>query len=249
MRPMVETVHHRGVPEADGAARAQGYADCRRRVRALLEGISEADEHVIVPACPDWTVRNTVAHLSGICADLLAGRRPEGDTQAWVDAQVTDRADTPVADLLDEWDEAGPGFEALVRDKSPEGLGGLLYDVVAHEHDIAAALGRTGDRDNNGVDLSLDILAGLVHADVMANGLGVTEFGDGHTTWTVGPISEGTGSDDVAFRVTAPKYELMRFLGSRRSLAQMRTFEIDGDLDAHLPGLAHLPLPDADLVE
>jgi hypothetical protein len=29
----------------------------------------------------------------------------------------------------------------------------------------------------------------------------------------------------------------------------MRTFAIDGDLDRFLPGLAHLPLPEHDLIE
>jgi hypothetical protein len=27
-----------------------------------------------VPCCPDWTARQTIAHLVGACADILAGR-------------------------------------------------------------------------------------------------------------------------------------------------------------------------------
>ena len=238
-RPEPETRF--GVPHADGGERAAAYADCRRRTRALLAGITESDEHVIVPACPDWTVRNCVAHLAGVCADLAAGRRPDGDVQAWVDAQVADRADVTVAALLDEWDEVGPAFEAAIT-KSPVGLGGLLYDVVAHEHDLAAALGRPAERSGAGIDLSLDILAGIIAGDLASHDLPAVQFGDGTVEWIV-------GDGEPELRLRADRFELMRFLGSRRSLAQMRTYYIDGDLDRFLPGLAHLPLPTLDLVD
>ncbi len=155
--------------------------------------------------------------------------------------QVADRADVPVAALLDEWDEVGPVFEAAIA-VSPVGLGSLLYDVVAHEHDLAAALGRSAERSGSGIDLSLDVLAGIIAGDLAANGLPAVQFGDGDVEWIVG---EG----DPEFRVRADRFELMRFLGSRRSLAQMRTFDIDGDLDRFLPGLAHLPLPTVDLTD
>jgi len=231
----------RGVPDADGAARAAAYAECRSRTRTLLGAITADDEHVVVPACPDWTVRNCVAHLAGVCADLAAMRRPDGDVQAWVDAQVSDRAEIPVAALLDEWDDVGPVFEAAIA-KSPIGLGSLLYDVVAHEHDLAAALGRPAVREGSGIDVSLDILAGLVANDLAANDLPAVQFGDGEIEWIVG---EG----EPEFRVRASRFELMRFLGSRRSLTQMRTYDIDGDLDRFIPGLAHLPLPQVDLAD
>jgi uncharacterized protein (TIGR03083 family) len=222
--------------------RAEAYAQCRARVRKLVEGATEAEQLTIVPACPDWNVRNAVAHVTGICVDLVAGNRPGDDTQTWVDAQVASRADVDVNDLLDEWDAASEPFERLIREKSPVGLGGLVYDAVAHEHDIAGALARPVDRDNTGIDVALEVLGSIVHGDLAANGLGAVVFGDGTQSWKVG---EG----EVGLRVTAPKYELTRFLGSRRSLDQMRKFDIEGDLDTYLPGLSHAPLPETDLHE
>ena len=38
-------------------------------------------------------------------------------------------------------------------------------------------------------------------------------------------------------------------LGSRRSLAQLRAYPWQGDLDRYLPGIAHMDLPASDLVE
>ena len=84
------------------------------------------------------------AHLVGVPAALVArDNPPPGDNQPWVDRQVADRADRSVAELLDEWDAVGPAFEGLMR-KLPHAFGGLVYDAVAHEHDLRGALGRPG---------------------------------------------------------------------------------------------------------
>ncbi len=227
--------------EIDAERCAVEYAATRTRVREVLSDLTPEQEQVIVPACPDWTVRNLTAHLAGVAADLVARRNPTGDTQAWVDAQVEVRADTPVAELLDEFDAAGPGFEAIIR-KRPQSFAGLLYDVVSHEHDAACALGRPADRTSEGVILSLDIMFDMVERDLAANGLGAVRCSDGTRTWEVG---EG----DVGLSIETDTYELFRLVGSRRSLRQMHAAGFVGDLDTHLPGLCHLPLPTVDLVE
>ncbi|MEM9711046.1 MAG: maleylpyruvate isomerase family mycothiol-dependent enzyme [Actinomycetota bacterium] len=227
--------------EIDAERCATEYAATRARVREVLSDLSPGQEETVVPACPDWTVRNLAAHLAGVAADLVARRNPTGDTQAWVDAQVAERAAVPVAELLDEFDAAGPGFEGLIRNR-PRSFAGLLYDVVSHEHDAANALGRPADRSSGGVVLSLDIMFDMVERDLAANGLGAVRCSDGVRSWEVG---EG----EVGLTIETDTYELFRLVGSRRSLHQMRDAGFVGDLDAHLPGLCHLPLPTTDLVE
>jgi uncharacterized protein (TIGR03083 family) len=226
---------------ANGEERAVEYAACRGRVRELLGALTEEQANTIVPACPDWTVRNLSAHLAGVARALVERDLPTGDVQVWVDAHVSGRADRSVDSLLDEWDEFGPAFEAMIVTR-PERTGGLLYDVVAHEHDAASALGMRADRSAPGVSLSLDIMAGLIHADLAKAGLPAVRFSDGTRAWEVG---EGP----VEFTMEADTFTLMRALGSRRSLAQLRSIDHQGDLDRFLPGLAHLPLPVVDLVE
>jgi uncharacterized protein (TIGR03083 family) len=230
------------LPIVDGPERAVEYAATRARIRALLQDVSEDQANTIVPSCPDWTVRGLTAHLAGVCRDLVEKNYPTGDVQAWVDRQVEERATRSVASLLDEFDEFGPGFEELIV-KRPEARGALLYDIVAHEHDAACALGLAADRTSAGVRLSVDIMAPMIEADLATAGLPAVSLSDGTRTWQVGDGEPG-------FAVRAPSiYELMRFLGSRRSLAQMRTFDVTGDLDRFLPGLCHLPLPERDLLE
>ncbi len=226
----------------DGDELAGEYAATRARMRDVLGGIGSEEASTVVPACPDWTIRDLAAHLAGVAADLAAGRRPDGDTQAWVDRQVAERSDRSVDELLDEWDRAGPDFEDGIR-RSPAGLGGLLYDVVAHEHDARGALHRPGGRDAPGVRLSVDIMANMVEKDLAAHGLGPVRLSDGTHTWRIGDGEPGLVVE------TGSTWELMRLIGSRRSLAQVRAAPIDGDLDAYRPGLFHLPLPDDDLQE
>ena len=115
----------------------------RPRQRApLLADVDESAAATVVPSCPEWTVHDLCAHLVGVPAALVArDNPPPGDNQPWVDRQVADRADRSVGELLDEWDAVGPAFEGLMR-KLPHAFGGLVYDAVAHEHDLRGALGR-----------------------------------------------------------------------------------------------------------
>jgi uncharacterized protein (TIGR03083 family) len=138
---------------------ASAYGSFRARVRELLEPVDPAIASSTVPACPDWTVRDLCAHLAGVCHDLAEGRYPQGDTQAWVDAQVAARQDRTVAALLDEWDQHGPAFEAAIAE-NPRALAGLVHDVVSHEHDLRQTLDQPGARTSDGV-LALPTLVHL----------------------------------------------------------------------------------------
>src|SRR3954469_23164053 len=120
---------------------AEEHAACRARVREVLADAGEDVARTVVPTCPAWTVQNLCAHLVGVPAALVArDNPPSGDNQPWVDAQIHARSGVSIADLLDEWDIVGPAFEAIMH-KVPLAFGGLIYDAVAHEHDIRGALG------------------------------------------------------------------------------------------------------------
>jgi uncharacterized protein (TIGR03083 family) len=220
------------------------YAAARARIRSLLADVDATTAATIVPTCPDWTVHDLCAHLAGVPAALVArDNPPPGDNQPWVDRQVRERADRSVAELLDEWDAVGPPFEALIR-KLPHAFGGLVYDVVAHEHDLRGALGRPGARDNTGVVASVELLVPMVERDLAAHGPtpGTLRLRAGEQEWTIG------GGEPTVSLTTTP-FELMRLLGSRRSRAQILAAGWDGEVEPFLPALAHMPLPVADIIE
>lgn len=223
---------------------ADEYAACRGRVRALLADCDEADARTTVPSCPEWSVHDLCAHLTGVPAALVArDNPPPGDNQPWVDRQVADRADRSLAELLDEWDAVGPSFEQIMR-KVPRAFGGLVYDAVAHEHDLRGALGRPGARDSDGVWASLEVLAGMVERDLAEHGPvpGTLRLQAGDRTWVL-------GSGDPAVSLATEPWELMRLLGSRRSRAQLLDAGWEGDVEPFLGALAHMPLPARDIVE
>ncbi|MCW2643471.1 MAG: hypothetical protein JWP76_5777 [Dactylosporangium sp.] len=60
------------------------YAEARRRLLDLADGLDGAETARSVPALPGWSIKDTYAHLAGICADVLDDRRGAG--YRWGDA-------------------------------------------------------------------------------------------------------------------------------------------------------------------
>ena len=57
------------------------------------------------------------------------------------------------------------------------------------------------------------------------------------------------GGGEPAVSLTTTPFELMRLLGSRRSREQILAAPWDGDVEPFVSVLAHMPLPDRDIVE
>ena len=225
--------------DVDARLAAQ-YRAARERMTALVEEGGDAGR-APVPACPAWTAADLVAHVTGLAADLGAGRRPGPDLQVWVDQLVEDRRDRSVADVAAEWTETAPSFEAMVEDK-PYRWWGLVYDVLVHEHDLRGALERPGERDGEAVDVALALGLRLVQGDLDKHGLPafrlVTDDG-------VHVVGEG----EFGLTLEASRFEALRLLGSRRTMDQLRAAAFTGDLERYLPGLVHMALPAEDLGE
>src|SRR5439155_2007093 len=89
------------------------YAQTRKRLSDLLDGIDDDRAVPPVPACPGWTVKDVLAHVVGVCSDVLDGNINGVATDPWTAAQVAKRAGARLPDLLDEWDQVGPQVEAM----------------------------------------------------------------------------------------------------------------------------------------
>ena len=59
------------------------WAQAQRRVIELARSLSPEQAQRRVPACPDWTVTQLLAHMVGLNADVLAGDEPEDHNAAW----------------------------------------------------------------------------------------------------------------------------------------------------------------------
>ncbi|MFJ9843746.1 maleylpyruvate isomerase family mycothiol-dependent enzyme [Kitasatospora sp. NPDC101155] len=95
-------------------------------------------------ACPDWTVRELLAHCGAALMRIVEGRLP-GFTPEHNAADVAERADWPVRRILDELEsgmaEAGPAIEAADGELDVIALGEWV-----HAGDVREALGVTAVR-------------------------------------------------------------------------------------------------------
>jgi len=207
------------------------YGALRSRVSDLVR---EADDEQLerhAPAAPEWRVRDLVAHLSGITADVNAGNLDGVATDAWTARQVDARRDWSIEQLLEEWDTVAAKVEAVMASLPEVAVGQMTTDAATHEQDIRGGLERPGARDCDAVviacDWGMQILAGV--ADPADATLRIeTE---------AGTTAVGTGRRQVGVRVD--QFELFRTLTGRRSLDQILSFGWDSEPE---PELLVLPI-------
>jgi uncharacterized protein (TIGR03083 family) len=242
------------------------YAEGRLRITDLVVGLGEEADRP-VPTCPAWSVRDVIAHLAGVCADILAGNIAGVGTEAWTDAQVAARRGQSISELIEEWSQVAPQVERFA-DRFPGRTGAQwVLDVTTHEHDIRGSLGVPGARQSEGVAMGLDFLVTvLLHATVSARGLPPVEVrAEGHS-WTVGTGERVVAGDEATLAeaaaerafsalmsgdclpagdptgtVEAPAFELFRALTGRRSQDQIRRFRWTLDPELYLAAFQTRP--------
>lgn len=194
------------------------YADARSRIVELVRR-DDVDPATVVPATPDWTVGDVVAHLAGVTADVAAGRVKGAATDPWTAQQVAERKGRSLAESLAEWDEHVGALDAVFAIEMAQTM--LVTDVYSHEQDLRGALASPGARD-----------AGLPALRVVA-----------------GDTDRVVGEGDPVATLTISPWELVRAATGRRSPAQMRRYDWSGDPDTWLPTLPFLGPRSVDLVE
>ena len=215
------------------------YRGTRPRVVELVSGLSASQLATTAPGTPLWTVKDIVGHLTGVPADILAGRIEGAGSPEWTGRQVAERKDQSLESVLEEWASVAPQFEPLFE-QVPQ-IARTGFDVLVHEHDIRGALGMSGPSDPEMVDSVLQIAV---------DGLGerlpsVLRIKAGTTEWVVGP-----GSGEPAATVSTEPFELFRTMFGRRSNAQVMAWEWEGDPKPYLEHLSFFgPLPDQDVIE
>ncbi len=228
------------VTEVDvGAA----YAAGRERVVALVAGLPVEQAAMPVPACPEWRVQDVLAHISGVCVDILAGRLDGAGTDPWTEIQVSARRDLPIDDIVAEWNEAAAQVEPMAKDFGPAGAQ-WVFDFSTHEHDIRGALDAPGARDADTWWISLEFITPGFHAAVAEHRLPPLRIVTGPRIWepeSVEPVET----------LTADPFEFGRAISGRRSPDQIRAFDWSTDPEPYLAAFTFGPFTPraADLVE
>lgn len=220
------------------------YADARARVIELVQGAPPSVLEERVPATPAWTGRQLLAHMVGIPSDVMAGRLDGVGSDAWGQRQVDEREGRSVDELVAEWQESAAAFDGMVAG-GPEGMVGALgADAVQHELDLRALVGGgIPDGCQSAVEAFLNFMVGFLDRRVKKAELGALRLRAGNQDWTV-------GSGDVAATVSASPVELFRVVAGRRSEAQVRALDWEGDPGPYLGVLSAFgPLSKDDVVE
>lgn len=211
------------------------YRDTRVRVADLVAGLDPAAHGTSVPACPGWTVRDVLAHLTAIPEDAVAGRLASLPDDKFTAGQVARFADVPVAEMLARWEANAPQFEEIIQAFK---IWPAVIDVASHEQDIRGALGRPGARDCSAITHAAPNLASRLDLPIPVRI--VTERGD----YSVGPAA-----DEPALTLSTSEFELFRWRMGRRSAAQLAAMDWSADPSAILGQLTIFGPAATDIIE
>ena len=233
--------------------RFAAYDETRRSLQGFVRGLDRDELGTTVPACPDWSVKDALAHVVAEAEiavtgslppdlDLIQALRDEGHAarrEAMNARLVAARRDRTVAELLSEWDGLFEQLAPMLRGERPFPYpfpsvdSVVVMDVALHSQDIRNALGRPGERDTDAVRLGMSAYTVGADNKIRLMGLPPLRFRYDGREKVIG------GDGEPAATLTADRYELYRALASRRSRDQIRGMDWDGDPG---PYLAAIPM-------
>ncbi|MFB7666108.1 maleylpyruvate isomerase family mycothiol-dependent enzyme [Kitasatospora sp. NPDC056138] len=199
----------------------QAYGRCRENIAGLLESRPEA-AGLPVPACPDWTGRDLVAHLVAVCRLVADGAvRDPADIRVMVAEGEQALREAGVAELLTEWSQLSGRIEVPAGQPVPRNVRVMTMDAFTHEADLRRALDLPVPADHPAYPDALDLLATGLSASVGAHGLPAFRLQAPHADWTI-----GTGEPVTTLR--GSEYDLYRSLAGRRTAGQIAALDWGG---------------------
>lgn len=221
---------------------AEAYRTVRARLIDLAAELTDEQAGAAVPALPDWTVQQTYAHLTGVCAEVAAGHLRRRATDEDTARQVGRRAQHTLAQLTAEWEALAPTIDALLS--GPDGIryGLMAADVWNHEQDIRGALGLPVARQDQACSGVAAFIAGLFDHRWRKLELGPAVH---FSTVDGGEWRIGAGEPALTLRTT--DFEFNRMLTGRRSRAQLLALDWIGDAEPPIDRLHLFDLPEIDL--
>lgn len=209
---------------------------------AFLLGQPRDRLDVMVTATAGWAVRDVLAHLVGIAADLNAQRFGNGDGDAWTAAQVVSRRGQSLDALAVEWDREAPTFENGLRLFGYTFAAHYLADLLQHVIDVHAALDGAWVPVDQHLAVALDFYLTSFEDALGVAGAGAVDVRAGHEQWRL-------GNGDPIASVTASPFELFRALGGRRTRQEIRSLGWDGHVDDVVDLVSRYPNPSISLGE
>lgn len=210
------------------------YTDAKERIAGLVTDLSDARLNTTVAACPEWSVRDVVAHLAAVADDWGQGRLTGAPTDELTAAQVARFDGQSISEIIGAWNTA---TAHLGRRAAADGLEPPVGDVAVHEHDVRTALGSPGARDSAAVIYTSDrLLAALSTPVPLRVKVEDAEYRCGADS---GP--------ELLLRTT--RFEAVRSRTGRRSRAQLAAMDWSDDPAGVLDHLCMFGPTESDIVE
>ena len=227
---------------------AAAYAETQEHLADLVRGLPRQELDRKVPASPEWSVRDVVAHVTGVAADAVSGmippeldlvlslsdpthaaRRDELTAQ-----QVASRRGRSLGEILEEWSGHVSRLLPMIRGEQPFPSGVpfadavLVTDLAVHAQDVRGALGRPGDRESAAVSVALVSYATALVLKLAAAKLPPLRLRYGGKERVV-------GDGEPAATLEGDRFEIFRALSGRRSSEQMLAMRWEGDPTPYVP--------------
>lgn len=177
------------------------FRTTRENITRLIEAHPEAAGQT-VPACPEWTVRDLLAHVVENCraANRSRGPRPI--------------AALGVPELLDEWAQTGPQVEAKMAADARSNSAIFVMDTFTHELDLRRVVQEPVPADHPAFPTAMGVVLGGFSASVHGHGLQTLRIETEGAQWTA-------GWGPAAATLRAHPIDLYRSLAGRRTHQQI----------------------------
>lgn len=179
------------------------YGAARSRVSALVSAASVPSD-LVVPATPDWTVHDVVAHLSGIAVDGTTGNMEGAPGDAWTAAQVARNAHRSIAEMIEEWGETGPFMEAFLSSPAGQQASAAVMDIHTHEADLRHALGLPIEVPEDFLSWAGDVMRDGFQSQLAESGLAPVQLEASDFEWFRGRLGRRTAAEVVALGIPEP---------------------------------------------
>ena len=231
------------------------YEDGLNELQVILEGLDPDALETVVPACPDWTVSDLLAHLAGLAQDTVlsgyfagaldAWHTPElaAARDAWTAGHLERQVDRSRDALLGQLQQHGTALVSSLR-RGDGALGGgpawmapaPAADLAVHLEDLREAVGEPPANSSAVARHGFGAYRDWLHQRLVECRLPAIELTDGRRSWVVG---EGVPVGSV----TASVYELFRTITGRRSADQIIGLPWTTDPRPYLTVISPYPLP------
>lgn len=211
------------------------YLQMKNDICAL---VTEDNQHTVVPACPEWTLRDLIGHQVGELEDAHLGNLDDLGQSHWTAAQVARYAHYDLAGVKQAWDD-------LISDcgeSFPEIAAATLPDYSIHMFDVRGAVGNTDGRESELVHTGFERFTGFVDGAFRAANVPALRIITGDTNVVL-------GDGDAQGELETTPFEFTRFVTGRRSLAQMRAMDWSTDPTPWLDHISFMAPRETDLIE